>query len=629
MCGIAGEFHLDRTFVHEKAVKSMVNALSHRGPDDEGLYVNKFVGLGHRRLSIIDLTTHAHQPMTYESSGSWLVFNGEIYNYLELKSELSKLGYRFKTESDTEVLLVSYIEWGVEAFNRFNGMWAFALYDANTHELILCRDRYGIKPLYYYHHNHCLAFASEYKALLANKSLRIERDQKGLITALDNPFYLESSGHTLFKHVRSLQPGYFIKVKDMNINQVQWWKTVDHLYDVPEGMDEQAREFKELFFDACKLRMRADVKVATSLSGGLDSSSIVSSLQHLGYTKNKAFIHGFEGTIIDETSQATQLARKKAIPYRVIEAASEGLIGELDDIIYAFESIYPGMPDSAYRVYQAQKEEGYKVSLDGHGVDEMMAGYPWHIDAAMKDAPIYPFRKLATLMEMKSSMGIPAGKMGLSTILKTLGKSSKPYAMLKEVYMKYGGGNIDTRFLSGDILTQTYSPILPELPDGWSHLKKRLYLDFHSTVLPRILRNFDLMSMANSVEVRMPFMDYRLVNYVFSLPDQAMIADGFTKALLREAVKGIVPNHIRLQKIKIGFNSPMVDWFKCQMRPWIEEILQNPAYDLDVIDKRALKAYYDTKILTGCFDWGGALNFWKYLNALKLFYMLEARNLPC
>jgi len=280
MCGIVGIVDFVNIAVDQFQLNYMNNLLKHRGPDCGDIFVDRNVGLAHRRLSIIDLSKEANQPMTYRDSNLWIIFNGEIYNYLELREELIKKGYQFNTQSDTEVILASFIEWGMDCFHKFNGMWALAIYNTKNQELLLCRDRFGVKPLYYYQDWQRLIFASEKKAIVLSDYVKLEFDYRGIKTAIRSPFQLEASGFSEFKNVKNLLPGHLAILKGNKLEISRWYKLEDHLDEnIPASFNERAEKFKALFTDACKIRLRSEVPLATSLSGGLDSSSVVASIK--------------------------------------------------------------------------------------------------------------------------------------------------------------------------------------------------------------------------------------------------------------------------------------------------------------------------------------------------------------
>jgi asparagine synthase (glutamine-hydrolysing) len=338
MCGIAGYFN---TFhLHANDLKRLTDVIKHRGPDGEGFYIDEAmgVGLGHRRLAILDLSELGKQPMTYADSDYWITYNGEIYNYVELREDLKQLGYIFHSNTDTEVLLAAYCAWGIESFKKLNGMFAFAIYDKRQNNLLICRDNYGIKPLYYYYNGKSLVFGSELKVFAVIKDrLGLEWDERSIKTILTSPYILESTENSLFKQVKRLLPGHCLKVDNYHFELNEWWITKENLVQVPRSFSDQRGSFRELFFDACRIRMRSHVPVGACLSGGIDSGSMVSALSQMGFPI-KPFIHTFQDSNIDETKEANLVvtAAKLKPTYVFTDRPSE--LKEIDRFICSAEA---------------------------------------------------------------------------------------------------------------------------------------------------------------------------------------------------------------------------------------------------------------------------------------------------
>ncbi|MBU6365402.1 MAG: asparagine synthase (glutamine-hydrolyzing) [Gemmatimonadetes bacterium] len=491
MCGIAGLLDHARG-APPGWIDPFTDALAHRGPDGRGTWVEGPVALGHRRLAILDPTPQGACPMAYEApDGTTLrvTFNGEIYNFLELRDELRRDGYRFRTETDTEVIAAAWHRWGPACQLRFNGMWAFALWDARTRTLVLSRDRFGVKPLYLAVLGSTLAFASELKAYLALPGFAGRLDRRAAERYFANPAAYDGTGaETALAGVVRVPPGHMVTVTPEGTRGFErWWDTAQHLPAVPARYEEQAERFRELFLDSVRLRMRSDVPIGTSLSGGLDSSSVASGMAavardgHLGLDRcatdwQRTFIASFPGHPVDEREFADLVvAHTGARPtYWSFQAGSAlrhlaASVLALDDL-----SAAPAVP--VLGIYRTMREHGVVVTLDGHGGDELLAGYSWYRDV--------------------------------------------PTAQLNEA----------------------------------------LYRDFHATHLPVILRNYDGCSMANGVEVRSPFLDWRLVTYTMALPPEAKLDATWTKRILRDALVGILPEGIRTRTSKLGFESPLVAW---------------------------------------------------------------------
>jgi asparagine synthase (glutamine-hydrolysing) len=442
-----------------------------------------------------------------------ITFNGEIYNFIELKQELESHGYRFRSDTDTEVIAAAYDRWGSQALFRFNGMWAFAIYDHTKRELFLSRDRFGVKPLYYLA-NHRFAFASELKAFKTLKDFTPQLNAEIVPQLIQRFRYDGVTDQTALAGVRSLPAGHSITISCANgaTKVERWWKTEEHLQNVPEKFQDQVSQFRELFLDAVRIRMRSDVAVGTCLSGGVDSSSVACAMHWL-HTNSKAslercpknwqrsFVATFSGTPLDEREYADQVIAAINASPSYLEFSHEESLSSLLDCIWSLDEPTGGYAISPWLLYRSLRRAGVYVSLDGHGGDELLGGYTWYLDSPPRE------------------------------------------------------------------------------------LNNTLMNDFHYSLLPTILRNYDRSSAAHGIEVRMPLMDYRLVTYAFSLPTDAKIGAGYTKRVLREAVAGMVPESIRLRRQKIGFNAPMIEWFNDGLVPLIENVtrskfwLDNPFFD--------------------------------------------------
>lgn len=627
MCGIAGYHRVPA--LQRAGLKGMADAIRHRGPDGEGLWTHPgtHTGLGHRRLAILDLSADADQPFRRPEQERWIVFNGEIYNFLELRKELEGKGYAFRTRTDTEVVLAAYDAWGERCFDRFNGMWALAIFDAAKGRLLLSRDRFGIKPLYYSRQpGNGVIFASELKSFLALKgAIPVELDRRGWATALISPGSLEAANHTLLEGVKSLGAGELLTVEGDQWAVKPWWNTADHLSDPPQGLEAQAERFRELFFDACRLRLRSDVPVATSLSGGLDSSSIVSVVASMGRTpgfddyKNlqyKTFAHEFPGSPLDERKYVEAVARKYGIDPVWVRADASALPALMDRLILQFESVYPGIPDSPWRLYKAQRDHGITVTLDGHGADEYLGGYHDYTYAALVDGLAKPWGLPGLVKQIRAQTGaFFSWSDALKKMVRTAADRGGDHALMRSLRRLSSPAY---RTLSPRVLDETYEYEPLPIPHSFDAVNRGLYADFHQRVLPRILKNFDLMSMAHGVEVRMPFMDYRLVTFGFSLPSSSKIGRGVTKLVLREAMKDLLPEEILNRKLKIGFNSPFRELMGGPLRPWIEETLSRPSPMDEFISRKTLAETYRKTMVNPGAPWSAYGQLWKLISATRL-----------
>lgn len=599
MCGIAGTFSPNGTSTQEQLnVAKLTLALEHRGPDGQGLRASADtrVVFGHRRLAILDLNARADQPMAHPEADLLLVFNGEIFNFIELRKELAQLGHSFHTDSDTEVILAAWLSWGEGMQHRFNGMWAIALYDGSRKTLFLSRDRHGIKPLFYTRHEGQLYFASEVQALEA--MLHAERPLDGRVVTelLMGGFAHYGTEHTYLEGVLSLPPGHSITLdSDLQRPVLKQWYHLTPV-PVPERFADQAEVLRELLVDACRLRLRTDVPLATCLSGGVDSCSIVGMLagdslsdsRFAGQYDHTSFTASFPGLYNDEQDAAWRMAKATGGSLQVIPilpptgADVEHYMAKTDGPMHAM-AFYP-----IAKLYEGIRERGIKVTLDGIGPDEMMGGYRpveaalfsavemrdpayfydvYRTYAAQGESPIYSSRKHTRYIAKLVLRHVLLNEIG--SIRKAAGRSLRRAGLLKPL---------------GPVIQQMELPVVDglefvfKLPEEGTSLERTFHRDFFQQAMQTILQQYDRASMGSGVESRMPFMDYRLVEYVFSLPLKSKVGGGYTKRVLREAIKGVVPDFIRLNKVKIGFNAPHEVWLKDSLREWTMDMTQSAAF---------------------------------------------------
>jgi len=399
MCGIAGIVDPSRAVAPDD-VRALTDVLAHRGPDGCGVYAAGGTGLGHRRLAILDLSDAGKCPMTYVSPAGdvyRITFNGEIYNFLELRRELAALGHRFLSESDTEVVLAGYAQWGEAALEKFNGMWAFALRDEKKDELFLARDRFGVKPLYY-HANGRFVFASEMKAFTALPGFRARMNEPLITRILEASEPWEGmTDETMMLGVRSLPAGHSMRVTaDGRFSVRKWWETGDHPQEIPARYEEQAEEFRRLFLDAVRIRMRSDVPLGSSLSGGLDSSSVASAmawlhraggngLERCAADWQKAFVAVFPGSRLDERAWAEKVAPAIGADVRYSAFDPEESVRTLQDAVWAVEYVHGILASPVWGIYREMRRSGVVVTLDGHGADELLGGYAGYLDVPMDE----------------------------------------------------------------------------------------------------------------------------------------------------------------------------------------------------------------------------------------------------
>ena len=609
MCGIAGIFVNNPADLARADLSRLAAALTHRGPDGEGVWISSDgrAGLVHLRLAIIDTSERGHQPMQSADANHTIVYNGEIFNFLELRAELEALGSQFCSDSDTEVVLEAWRHWGEGMLDRFNGMWALVIRDNRSGDVFLARDRFGIKPLLYSQSGGRFSFASEMRALRSLPYIDGAISQSVAKRLLFDPFSIEGSESTLLGSIRRLPGGHFAWLRKGQLKVKRWWRTIDHLVQVPSSREEQAARFRELFFDAVRLRLRSDVSVGTCLSGGFDSSAIACAMAHVTADTQPhlreaadwrhAFIASFPGQSNDETPEAMEAAAYAGVTPHVLSFQDKDPLAQIDTILADLDDVYIGLPTAPWQIYQELRSSNTLVSLDGHGADELMGGYR---QAGQSFG--FALRNQAARLAQ--------GSLAIQHAIDSA----------KLATLSARGLN----FLRGHTLIAPRPPALPSdsdiLPVHWGPLNRRLYRMFHGTVLPTILRNFDRLSMAHGVEVRMPFMDWRLVTYVMSLPDDAKSEDGRTKAVARNAMAGFMPDSIRLARRKVGFNSPMPEWLNGALGQWAASLLSRPETQFDeLVDRNALLLRVNSLNASRGWDWERCGRLWPYLH-LKWYF---------
>ena len=565
MCGIAG---IIGPGTNGPLVARMLDRIAHRGPDGEGLWSapvggERTIHLGHRRLAILDLTQAGAQPMLDQSGDLALTFNGEIYNYVEIRAELRALGVEFRSDSDSEVIIEAYRQWGADCLDRFNGMFAFAVYDRRRNILFCARDRFGEKPFLFARKRDFFAFASEYKALLQHPGLSLDYDQHRLIQAALSPGTgLDSDRQTLFNDVEQLLPGEALEL-DLATLETRLWSYWDVTPTEREGLAEQAvfDEFRELLIDSVRIRMRSDVTVGSCLSGGLDSSAIVCiARQLLGKDADyHSFTGRFPGTAADEWGYARQAVEHARTTSHVVEPTVDGFLADLPDFMWFNElPVSSSSQFAQWCVFRLAKQHGVTVLLDGQGADEMLGGYEQYFG---------PY--VAALRERgdddRLKRELPAIKERYPLALQPPARALRdrlPYAVRHRLSSLAGIGTDMTYGLDIGVANAVRSET--ELPRraGYNSLSNALVQDSFGRFLTTLLRYGDRNSMAHSREVRLPFCDHRIAQFVAGLPPHLLMGEVQTKRLLRESMKGILPEPIRTRWNKQGFRPPQDLWFK-------------------------------------------------------------------
>lgn len=584
MCGIAG-------IVSENPnarywVEKMLAIQAHRGPDGSGFWSseaheNTGVVLGHRRLSILDLSDAGAQPMADASGQLVLTFNGEIYNFVELKSELKGHGVVFRSHTDTEVLLEAYKVWGTACLGRLNGMFAFAIYDRTRGILFCARDRYGEKPFLYYHNDREFAFASEYKALLQHPEIPLVVDEERLIAASYRISYgLDSCRETVFPAVKQLLPSEAMELHLDTGRQRIWRYWQIEPGSQREVADEQAifTEFRELLTDSVRLRMRSDVPVGSCLSGGMDSSAIVSIARSLVGKDHEyhTFTGSFPGTAADELIYAQQMAEYAGVASHVVEPTVDRFMAELPTFVWHNELPVGSSSQAAqWCVFALAKEHGITVLLDGQGADEGLGGYAGYfksyVQALIESGDVDRMERELPLIKERYPLALVPPSRGLRDRL-PLGLRHWLSASL----------NIGTSRLFGlrsDVARRVSDEAELCRKPGFNALASTLEQNSFGRYLTTLLRYGDRNSMAHSLEVRLPFCDHRIAEFVHRLPPHLLMGDGQNKRLLREAMRGHMPERIRTRWTKQGFVPPQALWFKNrEFMTMVRDTLQSNAF---------------------------------------------------
>lgn len=509
--------------------------------------------MGHVRLKILDLSNAGTQP-SYSPDGKYgIIYNGEIYNFLEIRRHLETRGFVFRSNGDTEVFLAAFIEWGTKCFTKFNGMWAAAIFNFKEKTLYMTRDRFGKKPLFWARLHNGFAFASEMKALLP--LVPEAKPNRGLLRRPSGYMQYEATEECLVEGIHRFPAGCWAEVREGQLEIHRYWNTLDHLPSVPGRYEEQVEMVREIFVDSCRLRMRSDVPIGTALSGGLDSSATLAVMAHCGQQGSirqagswqNAFTASFPGSFLDETEYAREVCRHVGIPFHPVLLSGEKALENLPEDIWTFEEVYLAAPSPFMEVYRRIRESGTVVTLDGHGADELFGGYPFDYLEAVYDAG----PNLALALEILKTWE--------SQWPQNTDEFSPPYRCRTKHWARLWIRRW-RKTLQGK--HPAPGPGMKKLPDG---LSRKLYESTHSTILPTLLRNYDRYSMAHGVEIRMPFMDHRLVSLAMALPWTSKIRGGYSKAVLRDAVAPYLPERIVRRKAKIGFNPPASQWMR---GPW-------------------------------------------------------------
>ena len=605
MCGITGFMGpRDRSLL-----EAMTGSLVHRGPDDVGYHEDDVASLGFRRLSIIDLV-HGNQPMSTDNGRLHLVYNGEVYNFRELRGELVAAGRTFQTTCDSEVVLHAFAHWGTDCFRRFNGMWAVAILDerAAQPKLVLARDHFGIKPLFYARHGDRLLFGSEIKAILQDHTFAREVDDAVMYDYLAYGLF-DHTDSTFFKGVRQVPAASHVTVSDAGITIERYWTP-----KLSEDGDASPAAFRRMFERAVERRLVADVPVGICLSGGLDSSSICTVMarllrEHVPDSVSlgerlKTFSAFFPGDPIDESSYVKAVLQATGSDSSVVEPTDQDFIREMEAWVWHMEEpMVSSAPFAMWMVMRLARKQ-VKVVLDGQAGDELLAGYDHYPYVFLRQ--LLRERRYGTFMREAWLLRDIVGPL----VRRRLRERQHPVnvrALLQPSFVRGRKAPRDDR-----------------VPDN---LKLRLLQDFLTFSLPPLLRYEDRASMAHSLEARLPFLDQELVDYVLTLPTSAIIDNGWTRAIVRKALHGVLPKAVERRRKKIGFTTPEFRWYRRQRAP-LQSLLRSPAFQRRPYWRGAQVAEWFRRACAG--EVAESMFFWRAINAevwMRLFIDAAATKL--
>ena len=582
MCGISGIISKHNESISRYEIEEMNHLIMHRGPDSGSLFLGKNFALGHRRLKIIDLSDKANQPMTYLNKYT-ITYNGEIYNYIELREELKKSGYSFSTGSDTEVILAAYDKYGSDCVRKFNGMWAFALYDPEK-EIIFCsRDRFGVKPFYYTELHNKFVFGSEIKQLLKYQSAKVANISivaDYLIANMD-----DHSNETFFLNIYKLEQSH-----NLIYNLKNHSFSISKYYDINiDGEISKLNEtdsinlYKNTLFDSIKLRLRSDVKVGTCLSGGLDSSSVATIASEMYQKESSNKFAAVTAKSIEKATDESYFAQKVAenanLEWHTTSPDENDFKNNIDRVILVQEEPF-GSPAifMQYKVFEKAKEIGCVVMLDGQGGDETLLGYERYYPAYLLS-----LRKWERVRNFSSS--VRNSRLSHKELFLYYLYFVYPSIRLKYLHNKFS-------FIHKEYLDLISNDIIHESSKSYRDIVKLQSLELLKFQLPHLLKYEDRNSMYHSIESRLPFIDYRLVETALSINNRYKIKDGWTKYLLRKSIEDVVPHEIAWRKNKLGFNAPERTWLSDINELMIRQIAQSDLLN-KISEKRKIIMNFD------------------------------------
>ena len=575
MCGIAGFVNAQRTIADARlTLQRMCGVIEHRGPDDEGFYIDDSAGLGMRRLSIIDIAT-GHQPISNEDDSIWLVFNGEIYNYRELRADLLARGHVFKTSSDTEVILHLYEDFGEACVERLRGMFAFAIWDKKTRALFAARDRVGIKPFHYAMAGDAFVFGSEIKSLLQHSAVTREVNFDAISDFLS--FGYVPDPNTAFLGIHKLPPGHTLTLKDSRLSIRSYW---DFRYDdqpaPPESEQQIEARLRDLIAESVRMRLISDVPLGAFLSGGIDSSAVVAMMQREMDRRVKTFSIGFSESSFDELNYARLAARSLNTDHHEFVVTPD-VCRMIEEIVWHHDEPFADVSSIPTYIVSKMAREFVTVVLSGDGGDELFAGYDRYlVDRSRQRYEMIP-RFLRRSVLGSISRALPRSAYGKNFLANISMDADARYIDSVSYFNASKKSEMVSPEFRATIAERDSSAAFKRFfatPRSASRLHHLLYLDSKTYLPGDILTKVDRMSMAHSIEARVPLLDHKLIEFVQRLPAQIKLHDDRTKHLFKQAMRGILPAEI-IDRPKQGFDVPINKWLNVELREMLDDVLND------------------------------------------------------
>lgn len=624
MCGICGKININNEPIDKVLLKNMISCLSHRGPDDEGIYLKDNVGLGHRRLSIIDLSPSAHQPMSNEDGSLWIVYNGEIYNFPELRENLIKKGHTFHSKSDTETIIHLYEEYGVDCLKYLRGMFAFAIWNDKDRSLFLARDRVGKKPLYYWHTKDTFVFASEIKSILQDSGYTRKPDHTAIHHYLTYQYV--PSPWTAFEGIKKLPPAHYLVLRNGQVEIKRYWK-LSYLPKHKMKEEDLGDEIIERLRESVRIRLISDVPLGAFLSGGIDSSAVVALMSGIMNEPVKTFSIGFKETAYNELHYARMVAERFRTNHMefIVEPKAIDII---DKLIWHYNE--PFADPSAIPTYYVSKlaREHVTVVLNGDGGDENFAGYGRYAANEFSRMMHRFFPSSVAKAALPLVMGLPHGK-DPTNFFWRLKRFLQEYVKTPELrnahWLCHFTTEMKNDLYEGDFLKQfssidSFDLLLDKYKESEadSFLDKTLYADVMMYLPDDLLVKVDVASMANSLEARSPFLDHEFMEFAAKIPSELKLKGRTTKYVLKESLKRFLPDEV-LYREKMGFGVPIDHWFRNE--------LKDMAYDIILGERARSRGYFKTSALKKILDehssykWNWHYHIWNLL-MLELWHRM-------